>query len=192
MRTEIKRKLFHMVGMVYVAGVITLPRPAFLILMLSVLLGISCFEAVRLKNQKFNNWLLGKVGDYFRFSEENRPTSMLWMAFGVLVASLFPISKELVIACLLYLIFGDSAASLFGKGFGKSTWPYSQKTFVGSMACFLICLLIGVFFLQPLLTWELVVGVAFTVAFIESLSTRIDDNFLIPVGAALVFLVYSP
>ncbi len=80
------------------------------------------------------------------------------------------------------LAFGDGLSSIFGKLFGRKVLPlFKNKTFAGSLACFL----------AVLVTCYSVCGnpvksiiIAFGATFIEALPLKDFDNLFIPVGTA--------
>ena len=89
---------------------------------------------------------------------------------------------------VLVLTFGDSFSTLVGVFFGKNPLPWSKKkTFEGSLACFAASFFVSSLFLPLTLS----VIIAFSASLIESLSTRFDDNILIPlaVGGLLWLLL---
>ena len=89
---------------------------------------------------------------------------------------------------VLVLTFGDSFSTLVGVFFGKNPLPWSKKkTFEGSLACFAASFFVCLLFI-PI---KLSIVIALAASLIESLSTRFDDNILIPlaVGGLLWLLL---
>src|SRR5690349_14883170 len=85
MWSEIKRKLFHLTALIYVAGIIYLPRRAYVAVLAAALLVVGGVEAARLSRPAVNAWFQRWFGGLFREVERNRPTGVLWMLGGVLL-----------------------------------------------------------------------------------------------------------
>jgi len=190
MISEIKRKLFHLLGLLYVAGIYFLPRPIFIGIMVFVLLAQILFELVRLKTPAFNTWLHTNFGDLFREEEAGQFSGMAWMAGGVLATGLLLKPPLLGATVILFLIFGDGVASLVGKKVGGPRWPRSKKTFAGSSACFLACVAVGLLMLFPEYAWRGIVVSALAVTVFEVGYIPLNDNFLVPLVASLVMRIF--
>lgn len=111
----------------------------------------------------------------------------LQFTLGSLLALLL-FGPWLAFLSVLVLTFGDSFSTLVGVYFGRNPLPWSKKkTFEGTLACFAASFLVSYLFL-PI---KLSILIAFAASLIESLSTRFDDNILIPlaVGGLLWLLL---
>ena len=82
----------------------------------------------------------------------------------------------------LYLIIGDSAAALIGKRWGVRT--LFNKTYVGSAACFVACLLLGI--MLPQIHWSIALAGAALATFAEVIPLPLDDNISVPLFAGMV------
>lgn len=189
MWSEIKRKLFHLTALVYVAGIIYLPRRPYLLLIGSALVLVGGVEAARLRRPAVNAWFQRRFGGLFREEERRRPTGVVWMLGGVLLTAVVVGPALLAAAALLYLILGDSVASLAGKGLGGPHWPGSRKRLTGSAACFLVCLGVGAVLLRPAYGWRGVLIGAGAATLLEWGVLPGNDNLAIPVGAGLALLL---
>ena len=88
---------------------------------------------------------------------------------------------------ILILAVSDAAATVIGTNFGKSKLPWNKrKTFEGSISFFFTSFFIFYPFISPRFS---LLG-ALILAFLES-SDFLDDNFLIPVIAALIMRLFS-
>ncbi len=93
---------------------------------------------------------------------------------------IFP--KEIAILVLLFTAFGDTAAALYGRKFGKfRIW---NKTLEGSIVGLIACFIIASFF--PQIPNIVKFSGAFAAMFIELLPIKIDDNLRIPLFAGFV------
>ncbi len=110
----------------------------------------------------------------------------IFLALGIALSLiLFP--SPINYAAIAIVSLGDSAASIFGKFFGKIPIPYNKaKNLEGSIAMFAFAFFSASIFLNPL---QALIG-AVTGTLIESLPTPFNDNILTPLatGAMLTFL----
>ncbi len=189
MFAEIKRKLFHLLGMIYIVALIYMPRPLYLGVLAAAVALAFLFEMCRLKNARFKQWFLNLFGGLLREEEHTRFSGFFWMLSGVAVTVLLLKPVPLATTAVLYLLLGDGVASLVGMRFGGPRWPGSKKTLSGSFACFIVCLFVGLVFLRPIYAWHGVLIGAVVATLVERGFIKIDDNFMIPVAAAVTFLV---
>ncbi|MBN1411941.1 MAG: phosphatidate cytidylyltransferase [Spirochaetales bacterium] len=107
---------------------------------------------------------------------------------AVLSLLLFPNPVATIAICAL--AFGDSAASIFGKGIPSLKLPFSKnKSLAGTLACFIVVFLCTFKITQdPLLS----LPIAMVAALIESMPTGDMDNIILPVGTGIFsfFLLY--
>jgi dolichol kinase len=149
-------------------------------------------EITRKFSDRWNDFLVDKVfGAISRPSERYRVNSAtIYLLALILICYVFP--KPAVEAAILVLGLGDPIASLVGKRFGKRKL-YLDKSWAGSLAFFATAFAaVGawVALTQPELGLVRVAAVAGAMALVgavtELFSTRIDDNFSIPVACAAV------
>ena len=172
---EIKRKRFHLLTLLYIAAYWMLPLPVVLgglgTLIMIVLIG----ELVRLRVPSFNEWILAALGGVHRAEETQKISGLLWTLSGSLLTMAIYPDRVAVLASLLYLAFGDAGAALFGKRFGKHKLFWG-KSLEGSLACFLICLCVGLF----LFSFPLALAGALVATLIELIPWPLNDNFWMP------------
>lgn len=187
--TEIKRKLFHLTALLYVAGIIYLPRPTYVALLAAGLALVYAIDRIRLSRPEINAWFLRRFTGLLRAQEQDHLSGVVWMLAGVLGTAVLVQPVPLACAALLYLILGDGVASLAGMGLGGPHWPGSPKRISGSLACLVTCLIVGAFLLPPVYDWRgVVLGAAAATAFERGLLPG-NDNLTIPVGASVVFML---
>ena len=111
------------------------------------------------------------------------PVTLALGAMGAL--ALFPMPAAAV--AIYALAFGDTAACLVGKSFGKTQIPYTGKTLEGSAACF------ATVFLLTLCTAGCsapkTAAVALAATLTELLPIKDYDNLLIPLVTGLVLVL---
>jgi len=152
----------------------------------------SLLELARWRSGRVNELLMRApfLKHIARPDEYDRVNSATLFAWGVLIAVIFASQGAVEAGCLV-LAFGDPAASLIGKRWGK-TKLIAGKSLEGTLAFAVVGgLAVLVFRLlaypgEPLLPSLLVAGGAAAIgASVELFSIRIDDNFAIPLAVAL-------
>lgn len=142
------------------------------------------FEFIRLRNEKLNLVVMALMKPFMRESEKTSVSGLPFYALGVgLTLTLFP--ERIAILSVLFLIFADPIASVFGILYGKDK-ILPNKSLQGTLAAFTVCYVItivyGMRFSNPninLLCFSLLAGVVGS--FSELCSRFIDDNLSIPV-----------
>ena len=186
---EFGRKAFHMLSLVYLGVYHFVGYPRVLPWLAAWLGIVTVGESWRLLFPELCGWLVRPFAGIMREGEHRSFSGIFHTTAGALAAALLAGDRpRIVSAALLYLSFGDAAASLAGKAFGRHPIPGSRKSFEGSAACFAVCLCIGAGLGFP---WQAALAGAVVASFIEALPTTvfINDNLLIPVGATAALLM---
>ncbi len=188
------RNIFHsLMGLI---GVICyyffLTRPQALAILGTLLVIGVILETGKRYSEHWNRFLMDKVfAAISRPSERYRINSAtLYLTALTLIVFLFP--KLPVLAATLVLAFSDPAASIIGKRWGVKKL-YRDKSLAGTIAFFGVgvlaaggFLLMAVPDLGLLRIIAVAAAIAATGAVTELFSSRIDDNFSIPVACTLV------
>ena len=105
-------------------------------------------EMLRLKNPVLNEKVLKVFGPIFRHHEVNRLSTVpYFLAATFFAIAVFP--KPVTILSLLYLAWGDPAASFFGVLFkGRSIKITKNKSLHGAVAAFTVCAIITYAYLK--------------------------------------------
>ena len=106
---------------------------------------------------------------------------------------------RIAVAAILMTTFGDLAAALIGKKFGKTWIPaLKNRAWEGVLAEFAVNFLIGFWFVRTLVEgsmwwlggghfgyaiWPVIITMAVVATIVETVITKLDDNLLIPVFA---------
>ncbi len=111
----------------------------------------------------------------------SRITAFLAACFLCLLLFAPPVA----LAAIVFLIFGDVFAKLFGLQWGRT--PLLGKTVEGSLACLAVCLVASLFIAQvvALSPWMLIGG-AIVATITELLPLGINDNLVMPLSSGLV------
>lgn len=189
LRQELKRKSFHLLGLIYPVTLYWIGLTDFRILLIVFWVVIALMEIARLCLPAFNGFTFEHFGDLFRENERSRPTGIFWMLSGALFSAFMLDTPALVATVLFYVVFGDLTASLVGKWLGGSRWFKSEKRLSGSFACFLICVVVGFLLLRAEYGRHLILFGALVATLIEAGFIPLNDNFSIPVISSIVFKI---
>ena len=174
---ELLRKSIHLLSLVIVIIYVYLGKQILLnllILYLALLLLIEHFRLTKGIKIPLFDFL-------FRDKERACMGGHVFFVLGSVIA-IGVYSKEVAITSILFITFGDLAASLVGITLGKTRVKGTNKSLEGSAAELFTDLIIGIIVLKNL-------PVAFLMALIATLTetylSGIDDNLSIPVFAGL-------
>jgi len=143
-------------------------------------------EGARMRFPSFNKKILKALGGVHRESETNSVSGLPWTLSGSFFTMLLFQDKNIVLASLFYIALGDAAAALVGKRVGKRK-IFWEKTLEGSLACFLVCFMIGLFFFKL----PLALAGALAAAIIELFPWMLNDNFWMPIISAFALTQLS-
>jgi phosphoserine phosphatase/dolichol kinase len=114
-------------------------------------------------------------------------TAPIFYAFGIML-SLIIFPPQFAYASIAILTLGDGAASLFGKKFGKTPYPFNKaKNLEGSFFGFIFAFSGAALFADPIRAF--IAAMAGMVA--ECLPLPVNDNLTIPLTAGFVLMMLS-
>jgi len=114
-------------------------------------------------------------------------TAPIFYALGIML-SLVIFPPHFGYASIAILTLGDGAASLFGKKFGKTPYPFNKaKNLEGSIFGFIFAFSGAVFFVDPIRAFI----TAITGMLVECLPMPINDNLTIPLTAGSILMMFS-
>jgi len=88
---------------------------------------------------------------------------------------------DIALTAILMTVFGDMAAALIGKKFGK-VWITKKKALEGILAELIVDLLIALVVLGfSSQNFLIILVMAITATIVESLVEKLDDNLIIPI-----------
>jgi len=185
------RSLFHVaVGLVAtLAYQFLLDRTAMLVLGASILLGFVIMDLLRRFSPALNESFVTRAfGRISRPSEAHRVPAATWYLVALLLGA-FWYPKLAIQLGALALAFGDPAASLVGKRWGRRKL-LGEKSLLGTLGFFGAATVAAAGFLAlaaPGLGALSILGISAAVALVgavtELLSRRLDDNLTIPLAA---------
>jgi len=192
-KDEIKRKGFHLLSLIYVFGYLWLSINTVLWGLGIAVLVISLFEGARFTIPKFNEFFLKNFHGFYRDHETDKPSGLFGTLSGaflaIIIFDLIFHQKAMVFASFLYLAFGDASAALVGRSIGKHKL-IAGKSWEGSIACFIACLICGLFIFD----WKFAVAGAIVATSVEAIPWKINDNFWMQIinAGALSLLALIP
>lgn len=151
-------------------------------------------DAVRLRLPKINDMLVKFFAPILRASERHSLTGHSYFVLGMIFLTYF-FEKNIALLALLYLSFGDPAASTVGGIWGKHK-VVGNKSWEGAAANWVVSFLVTLAFLSytggcstgscslRLMAFSFI-GATISV-FAELVPFPIDDNFSIPVVSAIL------
>ena len=176
---EISRKVIHIFNIIIPLFHIYIFKDKIdMIIFLSAMV-IFCFfiEIFRYQNSFISKIFIRYLSIMMRnFEKQGSLTGATWVFVGALITIVI-IPRPFCILALFFLAFGDTLAALIGMKF-----PFikiGSKTLSGSLACFTICLFIGLI-LDFKISLEIILIGAFAATIAELASMKINDNLLIP------------
>lgn len=183
MRRELQRKSFHLAMIIVPVGVYFLPyTPALLGLIIATFATVAV-DLMRLSDHRLRRFFLQLFRPLIRrHEEEHLLGSTHYMIAALLSVVVF--DHEIAIAALLFLVLGDAAAAIVGKRFGQPLfWGKSPQ---GSIACFVVCLALGLWLLR---SPELAVIGALTATVAEAMPSPLDDNMRVPIFSGIAMQI---
>jgi glycerol-3-phosphate acyltransferase PlsY len=187
-RTLPLRKLIHLAGAAFPLLYLVAPRGVVLLVAVVCLLLVIAIEWGRQRWPFVERIFEFFIGPALRPGEKRGLTTGIWSMLGI-IATVLLFQREFAITAMFYAQFGDPAAEIAGRKWGRRRFP-GGKSLEGSLGCFSACLLVGLVCTQilPLSAGLAIVGaLAATVA--EAAPLPMGDNFwMAPVSALAMIL----
>jgi len=188
-KNEMLRKTIH-IGYSIVPFIYLLTdKKTIIIITAAISIYMVTLDLLRIKWIWLQNLYLKVLGKILRNHEGDNKRSLFTGGTYIVLSSLFCFlffEMHVAVSAMFIATFGDTAAALYGKHFGKI--KVFDKTIEGSLVFFITGLIIlyfmgmlGGLFLVPAL-----VALAITVV-LELMPIPIDDNILIPVSFCVMF-----
>jgi len=182
MMKHIGRKLFHLLsGLGLLSLYYLLGRRDALICYGLIALAVLALDMTRIRVVGFNHFVQRRFGSFIRTNEENKLTGMYPYVLGVGLTFFF-YRTDIATAAILFLAFGDVAATTIGERFGR-TKIVGEKSLEGTLAFVAAAFVAGV--LLNLTAIQLPFGLllvgAIVAAGVELLPLFLNDNMVIPV-----------
>jgi len=180
MAHELRRKSMHLVGLIVPIIYILIEKHPAVIVVGALMLIALLIELLKAVWPLFSDVFIRIFTPLLRSHEQmGAMTGATYYLIGAfLCILLFP--KLLAIVCIFFMILGDMSAALIGKQWGR-TKLLSHKSLEGSLACFVVCVLIALVKFNPVVA---LIG-ALVATIVELLPIRLDDNLTMPLLSGL-------
>lgn len=187
---ELRRKTFHLGGLIYLGVYMALGYPKVLRVMAGWMVVVAGLESARLLSPAARKVIQRIFGPIIRDKEHDRFSGAFYTTLGVFVVFLaFGDRPTIVSASILYLSLGDAASAVVGKMWGRHQYRVlgDIRSLEGTGAGIAVALLCGLLLRLPAAAVLLGAG-AFTLT--DTVGLPPDDNLWIPVvtGGALYLL----
>lgn len=195
---EIYRKLLHLLAMAYPVGYLLVPSPWNTRTMVTLSLLALTLDVLRSRHgathrffeQSFGFMMRGREREVLGTGPVFNGATWVTVSF-TLLALLFPI--EVAIVSFALFMFGDAAAALFGRRFGRTAWMREGATLEGSAAFLVMGLAVSGLLISGILPWPVLpvpflaaAGAVLAATLLEAAPLPLNDNLTAPLGAALV------
>lgn len=181
------RNAIHVATALAAGWVLLVPRPWDLAGIAAVLVVVAAGDIGRLHGG-FRCWLEGVLPGVFRSTELPGVSGGTLLLVGDLLAAVL-FSPVAAAGGIVALAVGDPAAAVAGRWYGARRGLAGQKTWFGSVACFLAAL--PFIWLIPGLGLPAATAGAAMAALVERRAGRLD-NLLLPVAVAMLLDLWAP
>jgi len=182
-RNEVIREAIHMSGFlvpfvcIYLLGTFLVSLVIFLTALVFAASELARVQGISFPIFSTITWTAAKKSEFYEFA-----TAPILFAMGI-VFSLTFFPEPASYASVAILTLGDSFASIFGKKFGRTLFPFNKGQHVeGAVFGFLFAFIGALFFVSPVKAF---IGAA-TGMLVGCLPLPVDDNLTIPIAAGLV------
>jgi len=200
---ELGRKGFHLSSLILLFAFLYLnhyvSRQFAMFILVLVFTLVLIFEFLRL-DIKVKPPLLHRIWKEFKRKKEAHFIGGEVFQIAGIIITLAAFDIRVATAAILMVIFGDPAAALVGKSWGKRKL-YKKKTWEGTGAEFITNTIIGLlciqatfeagrwYLLTPALSqamWIPIIGMAIAATLTELFVDKIDDNLAVPIVAGVI------
>lgn len=203
-KQELGRKFIHILSIAFIIIYLIVSsrfnEKIALFILTAILIIMIHLEFIRIEQRK-KIPIISRLWKFKRAEEKSRLGSEVFFLIGSIIClALFDL--RIAIAAILMTTFGDMAAAIIGKRFGKRKIK-KDKTFIGSISELITNLIIGYIVLNTsllniptinsIIFWPILLTMAISATTIETFVTKLDDNLLIQVisgfnGQLLLFI----
>lgn len=183
MMDEIRRKAIHIMIIFVLIGYyiisINYGKPKAMLCLVALLIVFFILEYLRLDL----GIRMPFIEKLIRPKEQFRVYGVIYFLCGTIIA-LAVFDFKIAVAAILMATFGDMAAALVGKRFGK-TLLCKNKTSQGCTAELIVNLVVGLAVMFGSNIY-IPIAMAFTATIVETLADELDDNLLVPIFSGFV------
>lgn len=187
---EIRRKAIHVTEGTAALAAVYFDFFPIVLLLACLIIGITISILIKRKDT-----ILDKLSEKFG-REENQNTvpgqGSIFLAIGILLSVIF-FDKNVAMAAIVTVTFGDSIGALVGMYFGRIKNPFNKtKHIEGTLAGFAVAATINLMFLAPLTAiFVSAIGLITESINFELNEYKIDDNLTVPISVGVAYLVLT-
>lgn len=182
---EVKRKLVHLFSLSIPVTVWFLPKKSVIWVLGIAFTGSVVVDLLRhFLPPDARGWR--HLTALFRPKEKGKLSGSSFLLLAAFLLAFF-FSREVAVLSLTYMVVGDVAGALVGRRFGRH--PLFDKSWEGSLAFFLACLIFSPF--VPGLPFWAKLSAAAVATVVEFLPLKLDDNLTVPIGTAGFLILLS-
>ena len=178
LKKELKRKAIHLLAIFFIILFVLISssfgKTIALFVLVFLLIIFLELDYVRIDLRK----KIPLISGLWRLKEKDRPGGQVFFLIGAIIC-LAVFDFRIALAAVLMTVFGDMAAALVGKRFGR-TWLSEKRALEGILAELFVNLAIAYFILN---SFAVMIVMALTATVVESLVDKLDDNLMIPLFA---------
>lgn len=193
LKRELGRKVIHLLSLsfliIYILVSSTFSHKIALLILSFMLIILIELEYLRIEiGAKLP--ILNNLWERFRRKKEKQSLGgeVFFLIGAIICLAVFDL--RIATAAILMTTFGDMAAALIGKRFGR-IWITKKLAIEGILAEFIVDIIIGFLIIRNSLwwldgsqfgvpIWPIVIIMALTATLVESVVSKLDDNLLIP------------
>ncbi len=177
---EVRRKAFHLFGIIVPAGYYLLPEAIGRRLLIALTVLAITIDVIRLNEPRIRTFFYFLFGKVVRDHERNNLLGSSYVLLSALLCA-YAFERPIAIVAMACLIVGDAMAAIVGRRFGHPL--VFGKSIEGSLACFLSCLVVAVAYPGDPFTWRMMLGGAAAATVFELVPIPLDDNMRISLSA---------
>lgn len=121
---------------------------------------------------------------------KHEKTNVIGTVFFIIacIISFAAYNYPIALTALFMTVFGDTMSAIFGVAYGKRK-VFRNKSYMGTCAGLITNLLVGALMMRyfpTLLTVHIVIPMAITATFVETITKKLDDNLTVPLFAGFI------
>jgi acyl phosphate:glycerol-3-phosphate acyltransferase len=186
--SEVRRKAFHLSGIVIPIGYYLVPAPKGKIILIILTLTAIVIDVVRLNEPRVRTFFYYLFGKIVRDHEKYNLLGSSYILLASLLCA-YAFARPIAIVSMAFIAVGDAMAAIVGRRFGHPV--IFGKSVEGSLACFLSCVAVAWIYPGDPFTWRMMLGGAAAATLFELVPIPLDDNMRISLSAGFAMTLLA-